>query len=86
MSAAMDQRPQQHTRAKSTFSLKSDPSKKESKKESKHERQLSDDKNKPHFNLQSKADPNAAMSEVQPSTSSLSPSMARSQRHFLNVC
>ena len=78
MSVAMESRPQQQQsrpRSKSNFSFKSqnshasDPNKHErNPSESGHSRKISDSY-KPHLNTTGKADPNAAMTEVQPSTS-----------------
>lgn len=76
MSVAMESRsPQQQSRprSKSNFSFKSnnshasDPNK---TSESGHARKVSDSY-KPHLNTTGKADPNAAMTEVQPSMSHL---------------
>lgn len=64
MSAAMEQPQQQNRpRSKSTFSFKSD----NSRHSAGHERSSSYGENKPHLHAATKADPNAAMNESQPS-------------------
>jgi hypothetical protein len=64
MSVAMEQRPiQQRTRSKSTFSFKSD------KSHDSHGNKKQYEGEKQHLHASTKADPNAAMNEVQPSGS-----------------
>lgn len=69
MSAAME-RPQQRPRSHTTFSFKSDKSHGSNPKNEKnigqHQRQSSGEQ-KAHLHAATKADPNAAMNEVQPS-------------------
>lgn len=79
MSAAMDQAIQgqqqgQRPRAGTHFSFRSDKSNElhatKSNKQSKHERKVSDtERRQTHYDPSSKANPNAAMNEAQPSTS-----------------
>jgi hypothetical protein len=77
MSAAMAQTPPeaQRPRAGTHFSFRSDrsnelsPTKSKSTKQSKHERKVSDsERRKTHYDPTTKANPNAAMNEAQPST------------------
>lgn len=82
MSAAMDQAIQsqqqgQRPRAGTNFSFRSDKSNelhstksRQSHKQNKHERKVSDsERRQTHYDPTSKANPNAAMNEAQPSTS-----------------
>lgn len=81
MSAAMGQSPQeaQRPRAGTHFSFRSDrsnelsPTKSKSSKQTKHERKVSDsERRKTHYDPTTKANPNAAMNEAQPSMSPVS--------------
>jgi hypothetical protein len=75
MSAAMEQAQQQaqRPRANTRFSFRSDKSNElhhTKSKQSKHERKVSDSERlKTHYDPTTKANPNAAMNEAQPSTS-----------------
>ena len=68
MSAAMDRGQQQRPRSKSTFSFKSDKSHASAGKHDKHPRESQEEKRRTHLTATTKANPNAAMNEAQPST------------------
>jgi hypothetical protein len=73
MSAAMGspQQAAQRPRSNTHFTFRSDKSNELSptkSKPSKHDRKVSDGDRKPHYDLTTKANPNAAMNEAQPST------------------
>lgn len=67
----MDRPTHSRARSKSTFSFKSDKSSSSAGKKEKLEETAAEKANR-HFAKESKADPNAAMNEVQPSTDILS--------------
>jgi hypothetical protein len=67
MSAAMERPGQTRERAKSTFSLKSDKSRNSSHKHERHPSESAEEKRRTHLTATTKANPNAAMNEAQPS-------------------
>lgn len=80
-------------RAKSSFSLHSDKSRDKpsspgkSPKSPKHERKASDsDKRKTHYDINTKANPNAAMNEIQPSMHVLCAAVAGAVSCLWVVC
>ncbi|KAF2009833.1 hypothetical protein BU24DRAFT_414295 [Aaosphaeria arxii CBS 175.79] len=91
----MDQRPdQQRPRSKSTFSFKSDKSHGSNPNHDKHHhhlphhhhiRESAEDKRKSHLTPHTKADPNAAMTEVQPIAAALEKPTLQSLRSFQHV-
>ncbi|KAF2270535.1 hypothetical protein CC78DRAFT_539055 [Lojkania enalia] len=76
------ERPQQRPRSKSSFSFKSDRSATSSKREKEHLHESPAEKRRSHLTATTKANPNAAMNEAQPSAAALEKPTLQSLRSF----
>ncbi|KAF2739318.1 hypothetical protein EJ04DRAFT_356861 [Polyplosphaeria fusca] len=82
MSTAAMERPQQRPRSKSTFSFKSDKSHGSNKQKKEQYHESPEDKRRSHLTSTTKANPNAAMTEIQPIAAALEKPTLQSLRSF----